>query len=224
MRASTNLSTGPLKVLVPKGRMETQVVEALAEKGLVYEKAASRSLYYTCDTLPVTLIPLKSQDILTYMDRGLSDFAILGEDMLAESQGPYEVLAALSIGACRMSLAGYPNFPLSRQVYLRIASKYPSQAARVLRDLGIEGEVITLSSSVELAPILGFADAILDIVETGATLKDNGLVEWFPIRPIASVVIGHDQKLLPKDLSRALNTLIAALPRVALEVGYALCS
>jgi len=212
-----------MKVLIPKGRMENAILESLESRGIAFEKAASRSLYYSGVGVSIDIIPLKSQDILTYMEKGLADYAILGEDILAESALNYKVLAPLKMGECRMSLAGYPYFPLSRQSYLRIASKYPIQAAEVLKDLGIDGEVITLQSSVELAPILGFADAILDIVETGSTLRDNGLVEWFPIRPVTSVLVGRqgisgqyaEQEML-------LSLLLGALP-VKKETGYALC-
>lgn len=218
------ISTSQLKLLVPKGRMESVLLEALEKNGMHFEKAASRSLFYTSEVLGIDMIPLKSQDILTYMRMGLADLAILGEDMLAESALDYPQIAPLSIGTCRMSLAGYPTYPLSRQSYLRIASKYPVQAEAVLRDLGMAGEVITLSSSVELAPILGFADAILDIVETGRTLKDNGLVEWFPLKPIASVLIGQERGGLTGSQAVALDALMQALPLKTKEVGYALCS
>lgn len=215
--------TSPIKLVVPKGRMESMIIEALKERGLRFEKAASRSLFYTGVGIEIDVIPLKSPDILTYMEMGLADYAILGEDILAESASDYQTIAPLKIGECRMSLAGFPMFPLSRQKYLRIASKYPVQAAKVLKDLGIDGEVITLTSSVELAPILGFADAILDIVETGATLRDNGLVEWFPLKPIASVFIGQKDLKLSPDQRDALSTLVQALPIKVQEVGYALC-
>lgn len=215
-----------LKLLVPKGRMETTLINSFRAAGLNFEKAASRSLFYTSKDIGVQIIPLKSQDIITYMDKGLANLAIIGEDLLDENipDGRYCDLAQLTIGQCRMSLAGYPDFALSKQDFLRIASKYPLQAQQVLQNLGIKGEVIPLTSSVELAPILGFADAILDIVETGATLKDNGLVEWFPLKPICSKVISPALQDLTKVQRTTQQILLNALPIKYQEVGYALCS
>lgn len=221
MKASTSKH---LKLLVPRGYMGNIVMGSLQEKGLYFEKAALRTLYYTGVSLTIDIILLKSSNIITYMDQGLTDYAIVGEDMLGESLMVYRHIAPLKMCECYMSLAGYPDFQQSHQKYVHITSKYPVQAASVLVSLGICSEIITLASSVELVSILDFADVILDIVETGSTLRDNYFVEWISDKPIRSALVGRENQSADGLASNLLRTLIDALPLKELEVGYALCS
>jgi ATP phosphoribosyltransferase len=111
----------------------------------------------------------------TYVEHGAADLGVAGKDtLLEENRGLYEVFD-FNFGRCKMSVAGLPNTNIYKNG-LRIATKYPSIAANFFESQGVNVEIIKLSGSIELAPIVGLSDVIVDIVETGSTLKENGLV------------------------------------------------
>jgi ATP phosphoribosyltransferase len=132
-------------------------------------------------SFPLSFLLVKDPDIPSYVERGIADVGIVGLDVLEEEQRA-DVLRplALDLGRCRMSLCGKPGTQpreLAERGNLRIATKYPSIAQRALEERGLPAEIIPLRGSVELATLTGLADAIIDLVDTGATLKANGLVE-----------------------------------------------
>lgn len=206
---NVGMSTNHLRLVVPKGRMETQLVQVLNENGFFLEKESDRSLMFSDTANQIDLLPLKSQDILTFLECGFADYGIIGRDVFNEQSLNLQTIAALPLGICRMSLAGYPDYKLSEKQFLRIATKYPQQAKEVLKKLGMAGDIITLTSSVELAPIMGISDGILDIVETGSTLVANGLVEWFTTEKIQALLIKNPviQRTEPPIIARLLSAL-----------------
>ncbi len=203
------MSTNHLRLVVPKGRMETQVVQLLNDNGFFLEKESDRSLMFSDTVNQIDLLPLKSQDILTFLEYGFADYGIIGRDVLNEQTQNFQTVAALPLGVCRMSLAGYPDFKLSEKQFIKIATKYPLQAKEVLKKLGMTGDIITLNSSVELAPIMGISDAILDIVETGTTLVANGLVEWFTTEKIQALLIKNP--VIQRSEPPLIKTLLSAM-------------
>jgi ATP phosphoribosyltransferase len=172
---------GPLKLAIPRGALWEETLDALDRIGLDTSalRSDSRSLVFDADG--ITLVTMRPSDVPTYVEAGAADLGITGKDILLE-QGDrivYEVLD-LAYGACRMVLAGRVGDDAleedeRRLGGMRIATKYPRIAERHFEETGRRAEVIEVKGSVELAPLSGLADGIVDLVATGRTLKENGL-------------------------------------------------
>lgn len=131
----------------------------------------------------------KPVDVPTYVEYGVADIGIVGKDVLLEENRDVYELLDLGIARCRMSIIGLPNWQPGIQQ--RVATKYPNVASRYFREQGQQVEVVKLNGSIELAPLIGLADRIVDMVETGQTLKDNGLVEMQSIFEITSRLVAN---------------------------------
>jgi ATP phosphoribosyltransferase len=173
---------GPLKLAVPRGALWDETLDALDRIGLdtAEMRGDSRSLVFNLDGL--TLVTMRPSDVPTYVEAGAADLGITGKDVLLEQQGDrivYEILD-LAYGVCRMVLAGREGDASLGETErrlggMRIATKYPRIAERHFEETGRQAEVIEVKGSVELAPLVGLADGIVDLVATGRTLKENGL-------------------------------------------------
>ena len=173
---------GALKLAIPRGALWGETLDALDRVGLdtAEMRGDSRSLIFELDGL--TLVTMRPSDVPTYVESGAADVGITGKDVLLEQQGDhivYEILD-LDFGACRMVLAGRQGDESlgesERRVgTMRIATKYPRIAERYFEETGRQADVIEVKGSVELAPLVGLADGIVDLVATGRTLKENGL-------------------------------------------------
>jgi ATP phosphoribosyltransferase len=173
---------GPLKLAIPRGALWEETLDALDRIGLdtAMPRGDSRSLVFEMNGL--TLITMRPSDVPTYVESGAADLGITGKDVLLEQRGDrivYEILD-LAYGACRMVLAGRRGDgslgEAERRVgEMRIATKYPRIAERYFEETGRHADVIEVKGSVELAPLVGLADGIVDLVATGRTLEENGL-------------------------------------------------
>ncbi len=167
-----------IRLALPRGRLLQETVDLLTSKGILKEKVEEgRKLTLEVGNVKVFLV--KPFDVPIYVEKGVADIGVCGMDVLMELKPEVYKLLDLGIGACRISVAGKPE---AREVYLRssyvkVATKYPNVAKEFFRSKGIKAEVLTLSGSVELAPLIGLSDLIVDLVQTGRTLKENGLVE-----------------------------------------------
>ncbi|SFD44157.1 ATP phosphoribosyltransferase [Fictibacillus sp. KU28468] len=179
-----------LTVAMPKGRIFQEAVELLRQAGypLPPEFEDSRKLIIEIEEAGMRFILAKPMDVPTYVEHGVADAGIAGKDvMLEEERDVYEVLD-LKISDCYLAVAGLPG-QRENSVAPKIATKYPNVAAQYFREQGEQVEIIKLNGSIELAPLIGLADRIVDIVSTGRTLKENGLVEMEKIREITSRII-----------------------------------
>ncbi len=173
-------------IALPKGRMQQQALALLAQAGFERDPAdpadddAARRLVITAADGHIRCLLAKPADVPIYVEYGVADLGVVGEEVLRESgRDVYEPLR-LPFGHCRLVVAGRadrPQRPLRLQSNPRIATKYPNLARAYFQGRGISAEIITLSGSVELAPVVGLADLIVDLVETGNTLRAHGLVE-----------------------------------------------
>ncbi|HYX77846.1 MAG TPA: ATP phosphoribosyltransferase [Solirubrobacterales bacterium] len=172
---------GPLKVAVPLGALFEGTLAALGSVGIETRalRADSRALVFPADGL--VLVTMRPSDVPTYVEAGAADLGITGKDVLLEQRdrAVYELLD-LRYGACRMVLAGRKGDESlgeseRRLGGMRIATKYPRTAERYFQETGRQAEVIEVRGSVELAPLVGLADGIVDLVDTGRTLADNDL-------------------------------------------------
>ncbi|MHA0858351.1 ATP phosphoribosyltransferase [Paenibacillus sp. CMAA1364] len=180
-----------LKVAMPKGRIYTKAATLFRQAGLAIplEVDESRKLVVPLPEFGMEFILAKPVDVPTYVEYGVADIGIVGKDVLLEDTRDVYELLDLGIARCRMSVIGLPNWQPGIQQ--RVATKYPNVASQYFREQGQQVEVIKLNGSIELAPLIGLADRIVDMVETGQTLKDNGLVEMVSIFDITSRLIAN---------------------------------
>jgi len=189
-----------LTIAKPKGRIFEEAAELLREAGyqLQQEFDDSRKLIIDVKEENFRCILAKPMDVPTYVEHGVADLGIAGKDvMLEEERDVYELLD-LKISACYLAVAGLPNTKLN-EIAPRIATKYPNVAAAYFREQGSQVEIIKLNGSIEIAPIIGLTDRIVDIVSTGKTLVENGLVEYEKIVDITSRLIVNPVSYRMKD-------------------------
>jgi ATP phosphoribosyltransferase len=166
-----------LTIAIAKGRLQSASLELLANSGLCDTRDAlsSRRLAIEDGSGRFRFIFVKPMDVPVYVVHGIADCGIVGRDVLMESEADLLQPLTLSIGRCRIVVAAPADTSGRGSGMLRVATKYPHIAAAHFGARGQPVEVIELSGSVELAPVLGLADCIVDLVETGRTLHDNGL-------------------------------------------------
>jgi ATP phosphoribosyltransferase len=180
-----------LKVAMPKGRIYEKAAELFRQAGLPIpsDGEASRKLVIPIPEAGMEFILAKPVDVPTYVEYGVADIGIVGKDVLLEEDRDVYELLDLGIARCRMSIIGLPNWEPGIQQ--RVATKYPNVASRYFREQGQQVEVVKLNGSIELAPLIGLADRIVDMVETGQTLRDNGLIEMKSIFEITSRLVAN---------------------------------
>lgn len=200
-----------IKIALTKGRLEDNTVERFAAAGYdvqaVREKGRKLILPVGAD---IQVVLAKAPDVLTYVERGVCDAGVVGKDTIMEYGGSYYEVADLGFGKCRFALA----VPEGMDFYAgyrtkRVASKYPKVAANFFARKGLDVEIIKIEGSVELAPLLGLVDGIVDIVETGTTLKENGLVVCEYIADLSARFIVNTASMKLKK--NALETIAQAL-------------
>jgi len=206
----------PISIALPKGRILQQALPLLARAGIdlegVVANAGRRLLLPT--PLGGQVLLVKPVDVPTYVEHGIADLGIAGLDTLAEEDRDLYEPVDLGIGRCRMVIAEPVDRPTDRAplrsgAALRVATKYPQIALRHYRARGIQAKVITLVGSVELGAVTGLADQIVDLVESGETLRQNHLREVETILNVTSRLIVHPASL---KLKRArIEALIEAL-------------
>ena len=180
--------TAPLRIALPKGRMMDEAL-ALFDRtgsGVAPEELSSRRLILPSRDGRFHFLPVKSVDVGVYVEAGVADAGVVGADVLLESEPDVLRPLDLGFGACSLAVAApegvpYPNLP--RGGTPRVATKYTGVARRHFVDKGVQVEIVRISGSVEIAPLLGLADWIVDLVQTGRTLAENGLVVTETIAP-----------------------------------------
>ena len=176
-----------LKIAITKGRLLEKSVELFEQAGLDCSpiKDPGRRLIHAVPNYPLDAVLAKAPDVITYVEHGVCDLGIVGRDTILEKGGAFYEVLDLGYGKCRFALAVKEGSDFyGTYKTRRIASKYPEVTRAFFEKKGMDVDIIKIEGSVELAPILGLTDAIVDIVETGATLKANGLV---PIETVAEV-------------------------------------
>lgn len=211
----------PLTMALPKGRLAEDTIALMSAAGLsVPAHNAGRKLVIDSADGAMRFILAKPVDVPTYVEYGAADVGVCGLDTLRESRRyVYEPLL-LPFGHCRLSLsapAGRPDTPLRYESQPRVATKYPNLTAEFFRARGVNAEVIALNGSVELGPLVGLADLIVDLVETGDTLRENGLSEIRVIMHSQAVLIVnraayHLKAPAVKELIHALRSVVEAQP------------
>ena len=181
-----------LTIAMPKGRIFEEAYQMLLDAGfnLPEEVEMSRKLLIEIPEEQIRFILAKPMDVPVYVEHGVADIGIAGKDVLLEQQRTVHELLDLKISTCYMASAGLPNTTMN-ELAPRIATKYPHIAMKYYKENGEQVEIIELNGSIELAPMIGLADRIVDIVSTGRTLKENGLVEYERIAEVSSRLIAN---------------------------------
>jgi ATP phosphoribosyltransferase len=193
----------PLRIALPKGRMMDDALRLwrLLGSGIAPEQAASRRLILPSVDGRFEFLPVKSQDVPVYVEAGVADAGVVGYDVLLERRPDVLQPLDLGFGGCRIAVAApegvsYPHLPGA--VTPRVATKYVETSRRFFAERGLQIEVVRISGSVEIAPLLGLAHWILDLVQTGATLRENGLV-------VVDVVASSSARLIVNRASHKLR-------------------
>jgi len=212
----------PLTIALSKGRIFDQTLPLLAQAGIhpLDDPETSRKLILATSNPQVKLVIIRASDVPTYCEYGAADLGVAGKDVLLEHGGAglYEPLD-LRIACCRLMVAGPPTPPTPTPTptsgRLRIATKYVKSAERYYAAKGQQVEIIKLYGSMELAPLVGLADLIVDLVESGNTLKANGLVPLEHIADISSRLVVN--KAAWKMKHAAVSALLGVLRRAVAQ-------
>ena len=201
-----------ISIALTKGRLEKETVKLLdkANYGTEELKDKGRKLVFKDTKKDIKYFLVKAADSITYVEHGVADIGVVGKDTLMESNNNYYEVLDLNIGKCKFIVASLPEKNIFKKVgHIKIGTKYPTVAREYFKKKNIDVEIIKIEGSVELAPILGLCDAIVDIMETGTTLKENGLVVFDTVCPISARVIVNKAsfKLKRKEIGDFIESL-----------------
>lgn len=206
----------PLRIALTKGRLEKKTIELFEEIGLdctsLHEKG--RKLILSIGDGSMEVVLAKSADVITYVEHGVCDIGVVGKDTILENGRRFFEILDLGFGKCRFSLAGPKGVDFySGYQSKTIASKYPNVTKRFFDSKAMDIDIIKIEGSVELAPLLGLSDAIVDIVETGSTLKENGLEVIEDIADVSArmIVNAVSLKLRKPEIEQLTSSLERAI-------------
>ena len=205
-----------INVALPKGRLGDKAYAVLERTGYPCPamKEDNRKLTFVNEEIGICYFLVKPSDVAAYVERGAADIGIAGKDILLEYKPDVYELLDLQMGRCRMCVAGPKDFRDDHSGTLRVATKFPNIARTYYSAKSREIELIHLNGSIELAPLVGLSDVIVDIVETGKTLIENGLAPLEEIVPISARLIankasfkfkGAELRTLQAQVERAMN-------------------
>ena len=182
----------PLRIALTKGRLEKDTVGLLEKIGFdctaVREKG--RKLILPIPDANIEVVLAKAADVITYVEHGVCDMGVVGKDTIMEMSGEFFELVDMGFGKCKFAVAAKKGATLYGGYDVKtIATKYPKVARTFFESKGVDVEIVNIEGSVELAPLLDLSNAIVDIVETGSTLRENGLEVFEDIAPISARLI-----------------------------------
>ena len=202
-----------LNIALPKGRLGEKAYAMLERAGFPCPsiKEPNRKLIFENEEAGVRYFWVKPSDVAIYVERGAADLGIVGKDILLEYEPDVYELLDLGMGKCRMAVAAKRGFRDDRRRTLIVATKFTNIASRYYASQGRDIDIIHLNGSIELAPILKLSDVIVDIVETGTTLRENDLVEYETIVPISARLIAN--KASSKFQSAAIDQIVRSMAK-----------
>lgn len=202
-----------LLIALPKGRLLDKSFELLSKAGIVVEPDdGSRQLFIEDRDKTYRFVMLKPVDIPVYVESGVIDAGICGSDILRELDSDVNEPLDLQIGRCGLVVAGPADTEVSYRRNIHVATKYPRTAARFFKAKNAHVHIVKLEGSVEIAPLLGLADVIVDLVETGRTLRENGMRVIEEVSPVSAKLIVNRTAMKVK--AQQVNNLISQFDRV----------
>ncbi len=200
-----------LNVALPKGRLGNKVYKMLEAAGFSCPEILedSRKLIFENPASGVKYFLVKPSDVAIYVEYGAADIGVVGKDVLEEGKNDVFELLDTGFGVCRMAVAAKKGFRDTLERPLKVATKYPEAARNHYLKKNREIDIIKLHGSIELAPVLGLSDVIVDIVETGTTLKENGLDVIEDIFPISARLIANKSsyRFKEKEIERIIEAI-----------------
>ncbi|MDD4839921.1 MAG: ATP phosphoribosyltransferase [Clostridia bacterium] len=201
-------------IALPKGRLADKTCKLLKQIGINTDEVTSdsRQLVIKDEKTGIQYFLVKPSDVAIYVEYGVADIGVVGKDILLESNPDVYELLDLQLGKCKVVVAGREDFYEDKERPLRVATKFVNIAKDYYASINREIEIIKLNGSIELAPILNMSDVIVDLVETGTTLKENKLKVLTEIIPISARLIANKAKYKFKEAE--INELVAKLSEV----------
>lgn len=184
----------PLRIALTKGRLEKDTIKLLEKIGFdcTAVKEKGRKLILPIPDGNIEVVLAKAADVITYVEHGVCDMGVVGKDTIMEMNGKFFELVDLGFGKCKFALAGKKDYDFYTGFGVKtIATKYPNVARTFFEAKGMDVEIVKIEGSVELAPLLELSDGIVDIVETGSTLKENGLEVIEDISTISARLVAN---------------------------------
>lgn len=181
-----------IRIALTKGRIEQKAVELLEKIGydVTELRNKGRRLILTIPNENIEVVLAKAADVITYVEHGVCDLGVVGKDTIMEHGGKFYEVADLGFGKCKFALAVKNGTDFYKGYGVKtVATKYPAVTRNYFEKKGIDVDIVKIEGSVELAPLVGLADGIVDIVETGTTLKENGLSVVEDVAPISARLI-----------------------------------
>ncbi|GGE56307.1 ATP phosphoribosyltransferase [Priestia taiwanensis] len=189
-----------IQIALTKGRLLDETISIFEKVGIDCSelRQQGRKLIFQSNTYNISFILVKAADVLTYVEHGVADIGVVGNDLLLENEKECYEMLDLNIGRCKFCVASIDSYEQNTSRRKTIATKYPTVASTYFRQKGEEVDIIKIEGSVEIAPLLGLADAVVDIVETGRTLRENGLVVLEEMYDISARLIVNKASLKMK--------------------------
>ena len=202
-----------LNVALPKGRLGEKVYDMFEKAGFPCPsiKENNRKLIFENEECGVRYFWVKPSDVAIYVERGAADIGVAGKDILLEYEPDIYELLDLHLGKCRMAVAAKKDFHDDPARTLKVATKFSNIASNYYLSNGRDIDIIHLNGSIEIAPILGLSDVIVDIVETGTTLKENDLVVIDTVVPISARLIANKSsyKFKNEEIDKVVHSIAA---------------
>jgi len=202
-----------INIALPKGRLGEKVYAMFERSGYPCPsiKENNRKLIFENEEVGVRYFWVKPSDVSIYVERGAADIGVAGKDILLEYEPEIYELLDLNIGKCRMAVAAKRDFFDDNTKTLKVATKFANIAKRYYSSIGRDIDIIKLNGSIEIAPILGLSDVIVDIVETGTTLKENDLEVFQTVAPISARLIANKSAF--KFKTREIEKIVECMKR-----------
>ena len=192
-----------IRIALTKGRLEKDTVNLFESLGfdVTALREKGRRLILPIEGQDIEVVLAKAADVITYVEHGVCDLGVVGKDTIMEHGGKYFEIADLGFGKCKFALAGKKGYDFYKGYGVKtVASKYTNVARAFFESKGMDVDIVKIEGSVELAPLLGLADGIVDIVETGTTLKENGLEVYEDVANVsARLIVNTVSMKLKKD-------------------------
>ncbi|MBC8610257.1 ATP phosphoribosyltransferase [uncultured Ruminococcus sp.] len=206
----------PIRIALTKGRLEKDTIKLFEKLGFDCEQLHNkgRKLILQIPDANLEIVLAKAADVITYIEHGVCDMGVVGKDTILEYGGTFFEVADLGFGRCKFALAGKKGEDFyAGYAEKTIATKYPNVTHQFFESKGMDVKIVKIEGSVELAPLLGLSDAIVDIVETGSTLKENGLEVYEDVTAISARLIVNtvSLKLRKAEIETVINYIEKAL-------------
>ena len=214
----------PIRIALTKGRLEKNTVALFEQLGYDCEQLRNkgRRLILQIPDANLEIVLAKAADVITYIEHGVCDMGVVGKDTILEYGGTFFEVADLGFGRCRFALAGKRGGDFYAGYREKtIATKYPNVTRQFFAGKGMDVRIVKIEGSVELAPLLGLADAIVDIVETGSTLRENGLEIYEEVAGISARLIVNtvSLKLYKQEMEAVISRIERAVARQKEDQG-----